>query len=205
MSSYNPSFFIPISERAVGSVRPRHNDGAPAPLHFNAIDYALLRSDSVVRDQDSNESNVEDIDNIPRKRGRLKSKVWQHFTTASQPQICKSTICKHFKTLINYLKKSEMVKIHVSNCGTSRKLMNGMEDVDRPEWYNRNKKPTRQARALSLFNASSSQQISIKLFRLPAISKDTKAKFQQQIALHFHTTRNRLRCAFEGGYPLAAS
>ena len=117
----------------------------------------MLSSGNEVREQDDNESNVENIDNKRRKkRGRIQSKVWQHFTTSSQPQKSKSNICEHCKTLINYHKKSKMVKIHLNNCGPFRELMNRMEDVDRPDCYNRNKNPTRQARAPSLSNASSS-------------------------------------------------
>ena len=131
MFSYNPRFFIPSSQRAVRGRIPRQNDGSLAPLHFNAIDFAMLSCDKEVREQDDNESNVEDIDNEPRKKlGHLQSNVWQHFTTARQPQECKSSIYKHCKTLINYHKKSEMVKIHLNNCGPFRKLMNGKEDVD---------------------------------------------------------------------------
>ena len=140
MSSNNDSFFIPSSERAVGSISSRHNDVASAPLHPNTIDSAMLSSGNEVREQDDNESNVENIDNKRRKkRGRIQSKVWQHFTTSSQPQKSKSNICEHCKTLINYHKKGEMVKIHLNNCGPFRKLMNGMKNVDRPDWYNRNK------------------------------------------------------------------
>ena len=149
MSSFNPGFIIPSTERAAGSVSPRHDDDAPAPLHPNAIDPVRLGRDDEVWEQDGNENDVEDVDNEPRKRGRLQSNVWQHFTTASQPQKAKSNVCKHCKTRINYHKKSEMVKIHLNKCAPFRKLMNGMEDVDRPDWYNRNKTPTRQARAPS--------------------------------------------------------
>ena len=134
MSSYNPRLLITSSERAVSSVSPRHNDGAHVPIHLDAIDSAMLSSDNEVREQEDNDSNVEDIDNEPRKkRSRFQSNVWQHFTTASQPQYCKSNICNHCRTLINYHKKSGIVKIVINNFGPFRKLMNGREDVNRPE------------------------------------------------------------------------
>ena len=56
MSSNKDSFFIPSSERAVGSISSRHNDVASSPLHPNTIDSAMLSSENKVREQDNNES-----------------------------------------------------------------------------------------------------------------------------------------------------
>ena len=71
--SYNPRLFITSSELAVGSVSTRHNDGAPVPIHFNAIDFAMLSCDKEVREQDDNEGNVDDIYKKSReKRGQFQ-------------------------------------------------------------------------------------------------------------------------------------
>lgn len=98
------------------------------------------------------------------------------------PHNAKSNICKHCKTFINYHKKSELVKVHLNNCVTLHKVMNGMEDGERPEWYRRNKKGGVRPvfivkNARFVFNMNNSLQSSIKQYVLPAISKTQKAEF----------------------------
>lgn len=115
------------------------------------------------------------------------------FTNAANPHNAKSNIYKHCKTLINYHKKSESVKVHLNNCVAFRKVMNGMEDGERPEWYHRNKKGATQPMPVaknvgSAFGVSSSLQSSIKQYALLAISKTQKAKFQKHMALHYYAT-----------------
>ncbi|CAN0049655.1 unnamed protein product [Lampetra fluviatilis] len=84
------------------------------------------------------EEDADSPEQRPKKRGRKTADVWELFTEASQPHKAKSNMCKHCKTLINYHKKIESVKVHLNKCSPFQNLMNGMEDADRPDWYKRN-------------------------------------------------------------------
>jgi len=103
----------------------------------------------------------------------------------------KLNVCKHCKTLVNYHKKSELVKVHLNNCATFCKVMNDMEDNERPEWYRCNKKgvvwPMPIAKnARSVSGVSSSLQSLIKQYALLTISKTQKAEFQKHIVIHYY-------------------
>jgi hypothetical protein len=73
-----------------------------------------------------------------KKRGRKTGDVWEVFTEAFEPHKAKSNKCMHCNMLINYHRKIESAKVHLNKCSPFRKLMNGMEDADRPDWYVRN-------------------------------------------------------------------
>ncbi|KAH9555571.1 hypothetical protein CY35_08G121300, partial [Sphagnum magellanicum] len=125
--------------------------------------------------------------------GRTQSPIWELFIDAADPHNANSNVCKHCKTLVNYHKKSKLVKVHFNNCVAFHKVMNGMEDDKRPEWYCRNKKgatrPVPIAKnARSVSSVSSSLQSSIKQYALLAISKTHKAKFQKHMAIHYYAT-----------------
>jgi Protein of unknown function (DUF 659) len=104
----------------------------------------------------------------------------------------KSSKCIHYRTLINYHKKIESVKVHLNKCAPFRKFMNGTEDADRPDWYIRNGKSrtSQQQRTVPSNSKSSgsSRQSSMKEFTLPAVSAYEKIQFQQHIAKHFYAT-----------------
>ncbi len=117
-----------------------------------------------------------------KKRGWTQPPIWEFFTDVADLHNAKSNVCKHCKTLVNYHKKSESIKVHLNNYATFRKVMNNMEDNKRPEWYRRNKKgvarPVPVAKnAESVSGVSSSLQSSIKQYALPAVSKTQKAEF----------------------------
>jgi hypothetical protein len=93
----------------------------------------------------------------------------------------------HCNTLINYHKKVESVKKHLNKSSPFHKLMNGMEDSDRPDRYVRKaqtKASKMQKPSLSSVpskNVSTSRQSSVREFALPAMSRREKIRFQQHV------------------------
>jgi hypothetical protein len=113
---------------------------------------------------------------LSKKRGWTQSPIWELFTDDADPHNAKSNVYKHCKTLVNYHKKNKLAKVHLNNCATFRKVMNGMEDGERPEWYRRNKKgaawPVPIAKnAGSVSSMSNNLQSSIKQYALSIVSK----------------------------------
>jgi hypothetical protein len=123
-----------------------------------------------------------------QKRGRKGSNLWTLYTNDANPQQHKSAVCKHCYILVNHHKKSEAAKTHLNNCVPFRKLVNGMEEEMRPDWYNPNKKPRKTHTAATSSDNCSSRQCSIKEFAIPALAKQQKAMFQKHIAMHYYAT-----------------
>jgi hypothetical protein len=108
--------------------------------------------------------------------------IWELFTNAVDSHNAKSNVYKHCKTLVNYHKKSESVKVHLNNCVAFRKVMNDIDDSERSKWYCHNKKgavwPVLVAKnARSVSSVSSSMQSTIKQYAFLAVSKTQKAEF----------------------------
>jgi hypothetical protein len=130
-----------------------------------------------------------------RNRGRQSSSLWELFIRDDNPHQTKSAVCKHCRIVVNHRKKSEYAKLHLNKCQQFRKLKHGVEQNERPDWYNPNKKP--QKLALSATTSSKSlvfsRQGSIKEFALPAVRKQEKNMFQQHMALHYYCTGTPLQ------------
>lgn len=108
------------------------------------------------------------------------------FTDAVEAQKSKSNRCKHCKSLVNYHKKSEQVQSHFNNCRNFLKLMNGIEDPDRLNWYLRNKKRTKKNAVESVDILG--RQTSMKQFTVLAVTKQERDKFQKHVEMHFYAT-----------------
>ncbi len=148
----------------------QHSDGAPG----STIDG--------LSDCDNHDVKEQDVRSLLKKRGWTQSPIWELFTDVADPHNAKLNVCKHYKTLINYHKKSELVKVHLNNCAAFCKVMNDMEDGEHSEWYCYNKKGAVEPvpivkNAGSVSGVSISLQSSIKQYALPAVSKTQKAKF----------------------------
>jgi hypothetical protein len=126
------------------SVAPMSNSSSNSPVSNNA---KLLNdnnaggqhSDGATRsiidglsDCHNHDAKEQDVRPSSKKCGRTQSPIWELFTDVADPHNAKSNICKHCKMLINYHKKSESVKVHLNNCAAFRKVMNNMEDDERP-------------------------------------------------------------------------
>ncbi len=108
------------------------------------------------------------------KRGRQGNDLWSLYTDDINPH--KSAVCKHCRMFMNHHKKSELVKVHQNKCAPFRKLMNGMEEDNRPAWYTANKKPRKPMSMkvsvlMSSMVPSSSYQRSIKEFAIAVVNK----------------------------------
>ena len=131
--------------------------------------------------------------NSKRARGRNVASFWQYFTDDPEPHKLKSAVCKHCRTRFNHHKKSEQAMKHLNACHAFRKAMNGIEIIDRPDWYTLNKKRSKlsvnsSSSTPSSSKASSLAQTSMKDHLLPKLDAYTKAKFEQAIAMHYFTT-----------------
>lgn len=115
-----------------------------------------------------------------RKRGRNASHVWSFCTTDADSHKLKSAVCKHCTTCINHHEKSESTKVHLNRCSGFRKLMNGRDFDERPDWYASNKKGSisRSGSTISKQGSGSSiaqgSQRSIKEFTVRAVTKREK-------------------------------
>lgn len=57
----------------------------------------------------------------------------------------KSAVCRPCKVLISHHKKSEIARKHLLTCHNFQKFVNGLDDVEIPDWYPRKSmKPTEQ-------------------------------------------------------------
>jgi hypothetical protein len=114
-----------------------------------------------------------------KKHGRPVNSIWEYYTNAENPHKLKSAKCKNCNQVVNHHKKSESVIIHLnSHCPPFKKLMNGKDIADRPDWYVGIKKNRQSTASKSTRSSSSGKQPSIKAFTLPQIDAATKAKFQ---------------------------
>jgi hypothetical protein len=87
--------------------------------------------------------------------------------------------------LFNHHNKSESARVHLHNCASLRKYMNGKEVNEQPTWYQSNKKPQQSISTSSKAPRSSGSQLSIKTFALPAVSKQVKNCFHNHMAMHY--------------------
>jgi hypothetical protein len=131
-----------------------------------------------------------------KKRGRQSSSLWELFTRDDNPHQQKSAVCKHCRIVVNDHKKSEYAQSHLNKCQQFRKLMNGMEQDERPGWYAPNKKAGRLAPSAATSSKSLvvSRQGSMKEFSLPPVSIQEKYRFQQNMALHYYSTGTSFQC-----------
>jgi hypothetical protein len=173
-----------------------------SPLSFGSSQFAEpedaavepvqdLPAAGTVAEEDGDDVQIIEDPAARRKRGRTTSTVWTFFTDHPEPQKAKSAKCKHCKYLINHHKKSEAAKAHLNKCPKFRTLMNGQEDADRPDWYERNKKKgavSKPASAALVKSVSSSRQSSIKSYSVPKLTAKEKHEFQKQIAMHYFAT-----------------
>ncbi|CAK9191630.1 unnamed protein product [Sphagnum troendelagicum] len=156
----------------------QHSDGTPGSVIDGLSDYG------------NHDVEEQDVRPSSKKCSQTQSPIWELFTDTADPHNAKSNVYKHCKTFVNYHKKSKSVKVHLNNCAAFRKVMNGMEDGKRLEWYRHNKKGAVQPvliakNARSVSGVSNNLQSSIKQYALPAISKTQKAEFQKHMALHY--------------------
>jgi Protein of unknown function (DUF 659) len=125
-----------------------------------------------------------------KKLGRQSSSLWELFTRDDNPHQHKSVVCKHCRIVVNYHKQSEYAQSHLNKCQQFRKLMNGMEQDERPGWSAPNKKAESLAPSAATSSTSLvvSRQGSMKEFAIPPVSKQEKYRFQQNMALHYYNT-----------------
>lgn len=133
----------------------QHSNGTPGPIINGLNDY------------NNHDVEKQDVRPSSKKHGRTHSPIWELFIDIADPHNAKLNVCKHCKTLLNYHKKSESVKVHLNNCAAFCKVMNSMEDGTRLEWYPRNKKgatwPVLVAKNVGImFGMNSNLQSSIK-------------------------------------------
>jgi hypothetical protein len=147
---------------------------------------------AVVLGESDSEDDVDGVAPIC-KRGRSSSSIWPYFTNDAEPEKHKLAMCKHCNVLVNHHKKSESAKVHLNRCSTFRKLMNGQDMDEWPDWFEKNMKGNFFG-ALESSNPGSSNcslrfgQRSIKEYALPAVSKQERALFQKHMAMHYHST-----------------
>ncbi|KAJ1330272.1 hypothetical protein BSLG_009587 [Batrachochytrium salamandrivorans] len=130
--------------------------------------------------------NVVDAPVVRLKHGRPSSDIWVWFTNDTNSHHLKSTTCKHCNLLINHHKKNECTKLHLNKCNMFCKLINGMKNFNRPDWYVRNKK--NKTVSSSSNTPSSSHQASIKQYALSKLSVKQKQKFHKHMAMHYYAT-----------------
>jgi hypothetical protein len=129
------------------------------------------------------------VSEASQKRGRLQAPIWKMFTDDCEPHLKKSTCCKHCKGNVTYHKKSEYVQSHLRQCKAFKKLMMSMDIIDRPEWFQVDKKVKLNA---PLASADSSfprgTQSKMVQYTLPAMSAKLNTEFQETMALHYYIT-----------------
>ena len=131
------------------------------------------------------------MDTASAKRGRNKSTIWFLFTEDSNPQLKKSAVCKHCKTLVNYHKKTEYAQKHLNYCKPFIKLMMGVDIADRPEWFDSRKSKLNNptlATAGSSSTQSHCRQKAMTQYALPPMTNRTQDMFEEAIALHYYVT-----------------
>jgi hypothetical protein len=81
------------------------------------------------------DTNVVDATVVGLRQGCASSDIWTWFTNNANSHLLKSSTCKYCNLHINHHKKSEVAKLHLNKCFMFCKLMNGIEDCNRPDWY----------------------------------------------------------------------
>ncbi|CAM9459167.1 unnamed protein product [Lampetra fluviatilis] len=96
------------------------NSGARTALSPDVDDSSAVLfvsgGDEIMLIDNYDEEDADGPEQRPNKRGHKTADVWELFTEASQLHKAKSNMCKHCKTLINYHKKIESVKVHLNKC-----------------------------------------------------------------------------------------
>ena len=127
------------------------------------------------------------------KRGCASSDIWTWFTNDTNSHHLKSATYKYCNLHINYHKESEVAKLLLNKCSMFCKLMNGMEDCNRPDWFIRNKKKGKTVASLSN-TPSFSHQTLINQYALPKLSIKQKQEFQKNMAMHYYATGISFQC-----------
>jgi hypothetical protein len=126
--------------------------------------------------------------NVAQKGGRKRNPFWDYFTNDVDPQKRKSAICKHCCQQVNHHKKSEQAMIHINSCPPFRKMMNGMEIGERPDWFESKKRRACPLSANQSKSSLSSGKSTLKEYLLPKLSGSSIAKFEEAIAMHYYVT-----------------
>ncbi|KAH9275053.1 hypothetical protein BASA83_002767 [Batrachochytrium salamandrivorans] len=167
---------------------PAHHDGYQL-LPYDDFDYmpeSNFDKDDIIS-VDPPDVNVVDAPVVRLKHGRPSSDIWTWFTNDTNSHHLKSATCKHCNLLINHHKKNECARLHLNKFNMFCKLMNGMENCNRPDWYVRNKKKCKTV--LSSSNTpNSSYQASIKQYALAKLSVKQKKEFHKHMAMHYYAT-----------------
>jgi len=155
---------------------------------------SLENEAKMTKDSELSETSEVDMSTASAKRGRIKSTIWFLFTEDSNPQLKKSAVCKHCKTLVNYHKKTEYAQRHLNNCKPFIKMMMGVDVADRPEWFYSRTKSKVHHTTLATAGSSSIQshchQKAMTQYTLPPMSNTMQHKFEEAIALHYYVTGN---------------
>ncbi|KAH9272026.1 hypothetical protein BASA83_005613 [Batrachochytrium salamandrivorans] len=167
---------------------PAHHDGSQLlPCDdFHHIPGSNFDEDDIIS-VNPPDVNVVDAPVVRLKHGRPSSDIWVWFTNDTNSHHLKSTTCKHCNLLINHHKKNECTKLHLNKCNMFCKLINGMKNFNRPDWYVRNKKKCKTVSSSSN-TPSSSHQASIKQYALSKLSVKQKQKFHKHMAMHYYAT-----------------
>ncbi len=139
-----------------------------------------------------------------RKRGRELSDVWTSFTRSPNPSQLKSAVCMHCNCRVNHHRKSECAATHLNRCASFRQVMNGIEDAERPRWYERKKKSKTSTSETVSLSASTSKsqsttsksalprvagrQSNMKEYTLPKMSPRAVQMFRENMAMHYYAT-----------------
>ena len=126
-------------------------------------------------------------------RSCASSDIWTWFTNDTNSHHLKSATYKYCNLHINYHKESEVAKLLLNKCSMFCKLMNGMEDCNRPDWFIRNKKKGKTVASLSN-TPSFSHQTLINQYALPKLSIKQKQEFQKNMAMHYYATWISFQC-----------
>lgn len=97
-------------------------------------------------------------------------------------------VCKHCRKLMNHHMKSESAKVHLNKYAPFCKLMNDMEEDERPACNTTNKNLRKALSTAVLVSVSSltprfSRQLSIKTYAISVASEQQKVGFQKHIAI----------------------
>ncbi|KAJ1340196.1 hypothetical protein BSLG_005189 [Batrachochytrium salamandrivorans] len=186
---HRPAFAMFLFHNSTADLpHPAHHDGSQL-LPYDDFDYmpeSNFDEDDIIS-VDPPDVNVVDAPVVRLKHGRPSSDIWTWFTNDTNSHHLKSATCKHCNLLINHHKKNECARLHLNKFNMFCKLINGMKDYDRPDWYVWNKKKCKTV--LSSSNTpNSSHQASIKQYALSKLSVKQKPEFHKHTAMHYYAT-----------------
>jgi hypothetical protein len=117
-------------------LHPTHHDGSQLLLDDNSnyVPGSDVDDDNIIV-INLPDINVVDAPVFGLKCGHTSSDIWTWFTNNANSHHLKSATCKYCNLHINHHKKSEVAKLHLNKCYMLCKLMNDMEDCNRPDWY----------------------------------------------------------------------